>query len=122
MPVELNPKTADQVVKIARLHGSGPGVVPSLYLHFANWPEFLTAACSRIEPLLKDGSIERARQTAVDFATAEAERLFIVLRSGDSAVEIPERVVGTLERFINRVIPEMLPVGLALANALPPQE
>ena len=119
---ELAPKTADQVANIARLHGSGSGVVPSLYLHLANWPEFLIAVGSRIGPLLKDGSIEHARRTAVEFAYIEAEGLVLTLPSGPVIAELPEQAISTLERFIRQVIPEMLLIGLALENALSRQD
>ena len=115
---ELDRKTANQLVHIALLHDGGPGVVPSLYLHLAHWPEFLAATCSRIEPLLNDGSIERARRAAVDFARTKAERMLSIFSNGTRAIKLPEQAVGTLDLFINRVIPEMIPVGLAVETAL----
>ena len=115
---ELDRKTANQLAHIALLHDGGPGVVPSLYLHLAHWPEFLAATCSRIEPLLNDGSIERARRAAVDIARAKAERLLLIFLHGTTSVKLPEQAVGTLDLFVNRVIPEMIPVGLAVETAL----
>ena len=115
---ELDPKLADRLAHIALLHDSGPGVVPSLYLHLANWPDFLAAACSRIEPLLRDASIQRARRAAVQTCEAGAARLLSIFPRGTTTVKLPEHALDTLTLFVSRVIPDMIPVGLALENAL----
>ena len=118
---ELKPDVADLVATILHLHGSTSGVIPSLYLHLANWPEFLSTACSRIAPLLKDGSIERARRDVVDLAGVEAKGLLAALPRTAKIAGYSDQVVATLDQFINYVIPEMLPVGLALDRAWPKQ-
>ena len=114
---ELKPDIADLVATISQLHDGRSGVIPSLYLHLANWPEFLSAACGRIVPLLKDGSIERARRDAIDLAGVEAKGLLATLPCTAKVAGLPAQIVATLEQFINHVIPEMLPVGLALDRA-----
>ena len=118
---ELKPDIADLVATISHLHGSTSGVIPSLYLHLANWPEFLSIACSRIAPLLKDGSIERARRDVVDLAGVEAKGLLAALPRTAKVAGYSDQVVATLDQFTNYVIPEMLPVGLALDRAWPKQ-
>lgn len=116
---ELDAITRERVSVMAGLHGSGPDVVPSLYLHLANWPEFLRAACTQIAPLLQDGSIERARRVAVEFAESGSKALLSTLPIGSATIDIPEPAMHTLERFIEHIIPEMLPIGLAIERALP---
>ena len=118
---ELKPDIADLVATISHLHDGTSGVIPSLYLHLANWPEFLSTACSRIAPLLKDGSIKRARRDVVDLAGVEAKGLLAALPRTAKVAGYSDQVVATLDQFINYVIPEMLPVGLALDRAWPKQ-
>jgi hypothetical protein len=116
---ELDAETADRVKNIAILHSGGPGVIPSLYLHLANWPRFLNGACDRISPLLVDGSLERVRKTACDLAQAEARHLLAVMEVASSnGAPISAQAVAVIERFKDRVIPEMLPIGLALSHFL----
>ena len=114
---ELKPDVADLVTTISRLHAGNDGVIPSLYLHLANWPDFLSAAGGRITPLFKNGSIERARLAATNLAHVEAEGLIATLPETARVAGLPDPVVETLKQFINHVIPEMLPIGLALDRA-----
>ena len=114
---ELKPDVADLVATLSHLHDSKDGVIPSLYLHLANWPAFLSAASSRVAPLLKNGSIEHARQAAVELASAEAKSLVAAIPNTTKVAGLPDQVVETVNHFINRLIPEMLPVGLALDRA-----
>jgi hypothetical protein len=115
---ELKPDTADLVAKMAALHGGIEGVIPSLYLHLANWPEFLAAACGQIAPLLKDGSVERARRAAVAAASTEAKDIVTLMQGQPEVAGFPEQVLAVLDQFTTRVIPDMLPIGLALDRAL----
>jgi hypothetical protein len=116
---DLAPDIAETVRGLAGLHGGGAGVIPSLYLHLAHWPAVLGAVAARLQPTLADGSVERGREAAVALAQAEARRLVPAL----AASEAPPRehlaaVASVLDRFTQRVIPEMIPVGLALERLL----
>jgi len=118
---DLDAKSFRKVTSIALLHGGGPGVVPSLYLHLANWPNALSAACDSLTPRLKDGSVDRYRKVAVELAEAEAERILADLAIIGSGPQIPEPALTALERFVVHVIPEMLPIGIALKASLVPK-
>jgi hypothetical protein len=116
---ELAPETADLVRMVAAKHGDLDGVIPSLYLHLANWPEFLAAACERIMPRLQDGSIARARDEAVALARAEAAIMVAPMKDVARVEGFSAPVLAVLDQFTSRVIPEMLPIGLVLDRALP---
>ena len=115
---DLDAKMSHRVTSIALLHGGGPGVVPSLYLHLANWPNVLAAVCDGLRPRLQDGSVDRCREAAVGLADREAKRILADLAIDAHAPPIPEQALTIIERFIAHVIPEMLPVGIALEAAL----
>ena len=114
---DLNSDTTALVETMSQLHGGNSGVIPSLYLHLANWPEFLRAACVRVKPLLKDGSMARARQEAVELADIEVKNLSAMFSRGSQTGGYSDQVIETLAHFTTQVIPEMLPVGLALEQA-----
>ena len=116
---ELKPELAELVATVSSLHGDLNGVIPSLYLHLANWPEFLSAACDKVMPLLKDGSIAEARQEAVAMAREEAKALVAPMQKVAQSAGFPEPVLAVLDQFTTQVIPEMLPIGLALNRAWP---
>lgn len=119
---ELPPDIAEGVMAITNLHEGIDGVIPSLYLHLANWPEFLAAAASRIMPLLKDGSVERSRRAAVELAGSEARALIAPMQNVAGVTGFSDRVIATLDQFTTRVIPDMLPIGLMLDRACPPAD
>ena len=117
---DLDAETAKRVRDIALLHGGGPRAVPSLYLHLAHWPRFLAAICDRIRPHLDDGSLGRTREVAVELARDAAERLLSSLASASPPpAQHFDQITTVLDHFTRRVIPEMLPVGLAIDKALP---
>ncbi len=115
---ELSPGLAATVSTISALHEGMNGVIPSLYLHLANWPGFLDASCRRIAPALKDGSFGRARRTAIAQAGVEANALIAPMQGVAMASGFPDAVLAVLDQFIDYVIPEMLPIGIALDRAL----
>ena len=118
---DLDAELFRKVTSIALLHGGGPGVVPSLYLHLANWPNALSAACDSLTPRLKDGSVDRHRKAAVGLAEAEAERILAALAIAGHGPQIPEQALTALESFVAHLIPEMLPIGIALEASLMPK-
>ena len=112
---DLDERTKAGVEALAAGHaGFETGAVPSLYLHLAHWPGFLEQARGRIEPL----PIAELRERACALGRGEAAPLARRIEPGpppparDAAVE-------AMDRFSRGLIPEMLPVGLILARALP---
>lgn len=95
------------------------GVVPSLYLHLAHWPALLDALPALIGPTL--AAIDAGREAAIAAATAEADALRSALGPG-AAGPVPgghgPAVLAVVTRFTTQVIPEMIPVGLALRAVL----
>jgi hypothetical protein len=116
---QLAPDTAARLTEIAGLHG-GAGVLPSLYLHLANWPGFLALACERLAPALRDGSVSRASDAVYRLAADEAPAL-VALFATDVTYPAAHAAAlrAALDSFTRRLIPEMVPVGLALSHALP---
>lgn len=116
---DLDATTAALVTRVAALHGNAL-VIPSFYLHLANWPGFLTLACDRLVPLLQDGTVGRVRDELCLMAKREAQNLFPKLSTSlsVSTTHIPP-MKSALETFTMQVIPEMIPLGLALARAMP---
>ena len=115
---DLDAKMSQQITSIALLHGGGRRVVPSLYLHLANWPNVLATVCDGLRPRLQDGSVDRCREAAVGLADREAKCILADLAIDGHAPPIPEQALTVIERFVAYVIPEMLPVGIALKAAL----
>jgi hypothetical protein len=122
---ELDRHTAATVRDLAERHGGGPDVVPSLYLHLAHWPAVLDAAAARLRPRLDDGSVKRAREATRTLGLAEARALLPRLATDETMP--PAHIAATrqaIDLFTSRMIPAMIPVGLALERLLtaPEQE
>lgn len=116
---DLDEGTAARLDTIARLHHGG-GALPSFYLHLANWPGFLAVVCDHLEPPLRDGRISRARDAARRLARDEAVSLAPLLTAASpppTAYLLALR--EALDTFADHLIPEMVPVGLAVARAMP---
>jgi hypothetical protein len=67
---------------------------------------------------LQDGSVERCREAAVGRTEAEAKRILADLAIAAPSPNVPEQAQIGLERFTLNVIPEMLPVDIALEEPL----
>lgn len=124
-PVKLVPMTDIMAmpVRVAALldlvsstDAMGARVVPSLYRHFGDRPEFLALLVTLLLQRMKDG-------------TADASAALIRARMEDASAEIvrpmraspvPDpRIAMALDRFVG-IIPEMIVVGRLLEEALPP--
>ncbi|MDE2005860.1 MAG: phosphoribosyl-AMP cyclohydrolase [Rhodospirillales bacterium] len=113
----LAPEIAARVRSLAARHPSaGTGVIPSLYLHLAHWPGLLAALEDWLGALLQPAALEAARVSAV----AAAERAVAGL--APLATAPPEgqdtAVTAALRRFTTGVIPDLVPVCLALQGML----
>lgn len=111
----LPPATAAAVQALAARHPGG--VVPSLYLHLANWPALLAALPDWAAPLLAPQPLVAAREATVALALRQATALGLTLPAplppgpGPAALE-------AIGHFTRQVIPGMVPVGLGLRRIL----
>lgn len=84
-----DPASAPERVQIAlnklafQIHGADTGVIPSLYRHFGQWPDFLEALEPALAPALS-GGIEDAAQTMLEDSKVHARTLYNELRLPDS--------------------------------------
>jgi hypothetical protein len=112
----LPPATQALVAGLAARHEAG--IVPSLWLHLAHWPPLLAALPEWLGPLLDPDALRAARLSAIALAEREADALRPHLAPPGEA---PERaaMLAALTRFTTLLIPDMVPVGLALERVLP---
>ncbi|MBR0679830.1 hypothetical protein GXW74_04980 [Roseomonas eburnea] len=115
---ELPPASAAVARALAARHGlSDPSVVPSLYLHLAQWPEVLSALPGLLAPLFDGGVLAASRDAAVAAAEAEAPGLIAGLGAAPPPPVALAAFEPRLALFTREVIPGMVPVGLALRDA-----
>jgi hypothetical protein len=116
---DLSPGLAGTAMVLAAGHGlSDPAVMPSLYLHLAQWPAVLEALPRILAPLHADGALARMRDAAVRAAESEAPGLIASLGAAPPAPAALPAFLATLALFTREVIPGMVPVGLALRRAM----
>jgi hypothetical protein len=116
---ELDQDTAACVRELAQLHGGGPDVVPSLYLHLAHWPTLLGAVADRVRPRLADGAVERARAATLRLGETEAQGLIGVLATDQAAPQAHlAEAREAVDQFASHMIPAMIPLGLALERLM----
>ena len=117
---ELPPDTAALVRSLATRHsGAGSGVTPSLYLHLGYWPDFLAALEEDLAAAFADGSFARARDMTRQVAAEEAAKLLPSVRRGPATpLDVADALRPPLHLFTEAVIPEMVPIGLAISRAL----
>ena len=108
-----------QIRALTVAHGlSDAAVVPSLYLHLALWPDFLSQLPELLEPLHQNNGLVLARDAAVKAARHAAPGLIAALGAAPAPpVGLPEFLMR-LGVFVREVIPGMVPVGLFLRRAL----
>lgn len=110
----LPPRVAAEVRSLAARHNVPEGVIPSLYLHLAHWPGVLSALPDWLGPLFAPGVLEDARYAVRRQAEQEAASLLpseLVLPA-DTRIAVR----SALDEFTGRVIPDLLPVCLALGR------
>lgn len=108
---------ADRVRALAARHdGAGDGVIPSLYLALAPWPGLLAALPDWLATLYEPATLRAARSATCVAAEAEAVALLpdIGLPPAGAADILP-----VLHRFTGLVIPDLIPVCLALRRLAP---
>lgn len=115
----LPPETQALVQGLAARHtgAAAGGVVPSLYLHLAHWPGLLAALPGLLGPML--AGLDAARAAAVTEALHEAAAIRPRLAlAGAVPGGHRDAVLDALTRFTTAIIPDMVPVGLALRRVL----
>ena len=112
----LPPGLAATIRALAAAHaGTEGGVIPSLYLALAPWPGLLAALPRWLAPLYAPDALRAARAATVRAAEAAASGMLPAvgpLREGLGAMR------PTLDRFTRLVIPDLIPVCLALRGLL----
>lgn len=96
--------------------GTRDGTIPSLYLALAPWPGVLAVLPEWLGPLYAPKAMRAARQSAVRAAEAEAAAQLPALGPAPQALPVMR---PTLDRFTTLVIPDLIPVCIALRDLLP---
>lgn len=110
-----DPVAASVHVLAAKHEGAGAGVIPSLYLALSPWPSLLQALPHWLEPLYTPDTLRAARRHVVAAAEAEAAAMLPSLPSEPGHLNDAR---AALRRFTTLVIPDLIPVGLALRSLL----
>ncbi len=112
LPADL----AATIRALAATHdGAGDGVIPSLYLALAPWPGLVAALGRWLGPLYAPEAMRAARASTVRAAEREAASM---LPAVGPAPEGLAAMRPTLDRFTRLVIPDLIPVCIALERVL----
>lgn len=103
---------AEIVRELSREATGGDTVIPSLYRHLANWPEFLRWAAPELRRALADGALAIAAQRMIAQGAAIAAEL------ASSAPPPPEGEAGAKLRRYVRTTPEVIAPMTVIALAL----
>ncbi len=116
---DLSPEVGALVTSLASHHsGAATGVTPSLYLHLSYWPRFVAALGDALTPAFADGAFARGRETTRRFAEREAETLLPAMGGLPPPRHVAAGLAPSVRLFTGAVIPEMVPIGLAIVRAL----
>lgn len=98
----------------------GAAVTPTLYRHFAIWPDFMRHLAPALQNALDDGTIQKAMTATI----SELQPLIGDIRSRANARDLPpapladpRAVAQTIDSFLV-MIPQLTVVGRALEEAL----
>lgn len=111
----LPPEVAAQVRVLAARHGGPADIIPSLYLHLAHWPRLLELLPRGLAGLYAPGVLEAVRDATRSLAEEEAALLLPVLAQPPAGMEAV--IEAALGHFTKRIIPDLLPVCLALRRS-----
>lgn len=100
----------------ARHDGAGESVIPSLYLALAPWPGVIAALPDWLGPLFAAGALRTARESTVHAAGTEAAAFLPTLGPAPAGLDAMRPALG---RFTGHVIPDLIPVCIALHDLLP---
>lgn len=91
-----DPRTAPSAVRDAltrlahQIHRADTGVIPSLYRHFGDWPDFLNSLEPALEPVLRGSSFEHAVEAMQSNGEQAASTSYESLPLPDMAAPEPE--------------------------------
>ncbi|MBU2531144.1 MAG: halocarboxylic acid dehydrogenase DehI family protein [Alphaproteobacteria bacterium] len=113
----LAPHDLARIEKMASRHGGAPGVIPSMYLHLALWPQALDAVDTYLQLIVESASWKPRVDAVRQAGNVSASRFAPALRL---APDPPPRatldeVAGTIKTFVGATIPELIVVGRLLA-------
>ena len=114
----LPPDVARMLSRLASRHRVVAGVIPSLYVHLALWPQLLEPVDAFLADCFEACDWETSVAEVIASAAATAHDLAPHLAlSPPPGIEETERqaMAGTIRTFINATIPEMVIVGRWLA-------
>lgn len=112
----LEPALAQAVRALAARHeGAGESVIPSIYLALAPWPGVIAALPSWLAPLYVPEALRAAR--AGTQRAAEEAAAALLPAPGPAPAAVAE-LRPTLDRFTRLVIPDLIPVCVALRDSL----
>jgi len=116
---DIAPNLKAGIAQLETSDTAGDGIIPSLYRHLANWPDFLEHAVNALAPRFADGSLQSvARQIA---AVGQQETAALIGGLGvaplPAALVAHRDAVSTSVQKFSRRIPEMIVVGRLLAAA-----
>lgn len=114
---------AQRVRTLASLHAGAAdaGIVPSLYLHLAWWPDLLDRIREPLRSFVSTGGLAAAREDLQRMVAAEAARLARLVPPDATAGVVRgdiDPVRAALATFTTHLIPELAPVGLLLRRGL----
>lgn len=113
----LEPQLAVGVRSLAQRHeGAQGGIIPSLYLELVRWPQLINTLPSWLASLYAPAALRAARDSAIRAAEAEALAMLPNLGAPPPAAQ---EVRPALEHFTRLVIPDLIPVCIALNQLLP---
>lgn len=108
---------ARDVRALGALHRHEGGVIPTLYIHLANWPALLKPLYAALAPMMATGRIAALRDRALAAAFVEADALRPHLAAPlEPPAEALAAARDALRIFTTRVIPEMVPIGLMMVR------
>lgn len=110
----LAPDVAAMVQALASRHGGPADIIPSLYLHLAHWPGLLGVLPRGLAALYAPGALEAVRAATRGLAEVEAAALLPPSPPPPAAME--DAIHAALARFTTQVIPDLLPICLALRH------
>ena len=116
---ELSLATAALAKALGDRHdAASAGIIPSLWLHLAHWPALLAALPGWLGPMLEAPMLRATRHAAMALADREGDALRPHYTPPGKPPE-HAAMLAALRTFTTLLIPDMVPVGLALERALP---
>ncbi len=116
----LEPERAYAVNALAKRHeGAQSGIVPSLYLELARWPILIKYFPIWLAPLYSPLTIQVARESACHVAQTEAMAMLPTL---PTCLDNVQAMRPALDQFTRLIIPDLIPVCIAIQRICPPDQ